>query len=272
MNILFIGGGNMGRALLGGLLAQGRARESMAVVEQDGAARARLQTEFGVDTASEINREVTARSGTIVLAVKPQHLRRAALSLAPHLTAQLVISIAAGIRLADLARWLGGHTRLVRVMPNTPAMIRRGIAGLFACPGVGEVERGDAQDILGAVGETMWCEREEQLDAVTALSGSGPAYVFYLLEALTEAGRTLGFSPDQSRRLAYATAGGAVALAEQSAEPAAALRAQVTSKGGTTEAAMAVLEKHTVKAAFIAAIHAAEIRAQELGDILGKDD
>jgi pyrroline-5-carboxylate reductase len=271
MNVLFVGGGNMGRALVGGLLAQGRSRDTVAVIEQDAAARARLQGEFGVHAASGIDSDVTARAGIIVLAVKPQHLRQTAQSLAPHLAGQLVMSIAAGIRLADLTRWLGGHTRLVRVMPNTPAMIRRGIAGLFAHPSVGGVERKHAEDILNAVGETMWCEREEQLDAITAVSGSGPAYVFYLLEALIEAGQDLGFSPDQARRLAYATAGGAVALAEQSAEPPAVLRAQVTSKGGTTEAAVAVLEQRAVKAAFIAAIRAAEARATELGNELGKD-
>jgi pyrroline-5-carboxylate reductase len=271
MNVLFIGGGNMGRALVGGLLAQGCPRDAIAVVEVDAAVRARLQVEFGVHTVPEIDSDVTARAGTIVLAVKPQHLRRTAQSLAPHLAGQLVISIAAGIRLADLSRWLGGYMRLVRVMPNTPAMIRRGIAGLFAHPTVGDVERKNAEDILDAVGETMWCEREEQLDAITAVSGSGPAYVFYFLEALIEAGQDLGFSPDQARRLAYASAGGAVALAEQSAEPPAVLRAQVTSKGGTTEAAMAVLEERAVKAAFIAAIRAAEARATGLGNELGKD-
>jgi pyrroline-5-carboxylate reductase len=271
MNVLFIGGGNMGRALVGGLLAQGRGRDTIAVVEQDAAARARLQGEFGVRAAPGIDSNVAARAGIIVLAVKPQDLRQTARSLAPHLGGQLVISIAAGIRLADLARWLGGHPRLMRVMPNTPAMIRRGISGLFAHPSVGDVERKNAEDILNAVGETMWCEREEQLDAITAVSGSGPAYVFYFLEALIEAGQDLGFSPDQARRLAYATASGAVALAEQSAEPPSLLRAQVTSKSGTTEAAVAVLEQRAVKAAFIAAIRAAEARATELGNELGKD-
>jgi len=270
MNVLFVGGGNMGRALIGGLLAQGSARDAITVVETDAAARARLETEFGVQVAAGIAGEA-ARAGTVVLAVKPQHMRRAAQSLAPHLAGQLVISIAAGIRLADLARWLGGHTRLVRAMPNTPALIRRGIAGLFAHTSVENAQRKIAQDILGAVGEIIWCEREEQLDAITAVSGSGPAYVFYFLEAMIEAGRNLGFDPDQARRLAYATAGGAAALAEQSAEPPAVLRAQVTSKGGTTEAAVAVLEQRAVKAAFVAAIRAAEARAAELGDVLGKD-
>ncbi len=272
MNVLFIGGGNMGRALIGGLLAQGRAPDTIAVVEVDAAARTRLQTEFAVRTEAAIERGIVARAASIVLAVKPQHLRQTALALASHLDAQLVISIAAGIRIADLSRWLGGHTRIVRVMPNTPALIRRGIAGLFADPSVAALERNQAEEILNAVGETLWCEREEQLDAVTAVSGSGPAYVFLFLEALIEAGRALGFDDEQARRLAYATAGGAAALAAQSADPPATLRAQVTSKGGTTEAAVAVLEQRAVKAAFVAAIRAADARAKELGDSLGKDN
>ena len=271
MSVLFIGGGNMGRALIGGLLAQGRKPETMTAVELDPAARARLQSDFGVAAVPEIGSDVTSRAAIILLAVKPQHLRQAAQSLAPCLDGQLVISIVAGIRLADLGRWLGGHTRLVRAMPNMPAMIRRGIAGLFAHPAVGEVARKSAEAILSAVGEVLWCEREAQLDAITALSGSGPAYVFYFLEALIEAGVALGFSPEQARRLAHATAGGAVALADQSAEPPSVLRAQVTSKAGTTEAAVSILDARAVKSAIVDAIRAADARATELGDILGKD-
>ena len=270
MKVLFIGGGNMGRALVGGLLAKGRARDTIAVVELDAVARARLQTEFDIDAGAAIAAELTARYQTIVLAVKPQHLRQAAEGLTPHLCGQLVLSIAAGIRLADLSRWLGGYARLVRAMPNTPAIIGRGIAGLFAHSSVDDAGRREAEDILSAVGETMWCEREEQLDAITAVSGSGPAYVFYFLEAMIEAAQDLGFGPAQARRLAYATASGAVALAEQSADAPAVLRAQVTSKGGTTEAALTVLEQRAAKSAFVAAIRAANARAAELGDILGK--
>ena len=272
MSVLFIGGGNMGRALVGGLLAQGRAREDIVVVEQDAAARARLEGEFGVRAAAAVDAGLTAAAQTILLAVKPQNLREVARGLAPLLAGQLVISIAAGIRLADLSRWLGGHDNLIRVMPNTPALIRRGIAGLHAGPAVGAAARATAEDILGAVGDTLWCEREAQLDAVTAVSGSGPAYLFYVLEALIEAGEALGFGPEEARRLAYATAGGAVALAQQSAETPAVLRAQVTSKGGTTAAAVAVLEERAVKAAFVAAIRAADARSAELGDLLGRDD
>ena len=271
MKVLFIGGGNMGRALIGGLLAQGTGPGELAVIELDAAARARLEADFRVRSAAAISDDLANWAEIILLAVKPQNLRETARSLAPHLAGQLVISIAAGIRMADLSRWLGGHARLVRVMPNTPAMIRRGIAGLFAHPSVEDAGRRSAADILDAVGETMWCEREDQLDAVTAISGSGPAYVFYFLEALIEAGESLGFTAEQARRLAYATASGAVALAEQSAEPPAVLRAQVTSKGGTTAAALAVLGERAVKEAFIAAVSAADARAVELGDVLGKD-
>lgn len=271
MNVLFIGGGNMGRALVGGLLAQGRARSGLVVVEPDATARARLQDDFGIRAAPAATGELVAGAGLVLFAVKPQHLREAARGLAPHLAGQLVLSIAAGIRLEDLSRWLAGHQRLIRAMPNTPALIRRGISGLFAHPSVDDAGRRSAEDILGAVGETMWCAREDQLDAVTAMSGSGPAYVFYFLEAMIEAGEDLGFSTDQARRLAYATAGGAAALAAQAAEPPAVLRAQVTSKGGTTAAAIAELERRAVKAAFVAAIRAAAARAAELGDELGKD-
>ena len=271
MNVLFIGGGNMGRALAGGLLAQGRAPDTIAVVEVDAAAGLRLQSEIQIRVDAAIDRENVARAGIIVLAIKPQHLREAARLLAPHLGEQLVLSIAAGIRIADLSRWLGGYSRIVRAMPNTPALIRRGIAGLFAHPSVEAPGRKQATEVLDAVGETLWCEREEQLDAITAVSGSGPAYVFYFLEALIEAGCELGFSPEQARRLAYATTGGATALGAQSAHPPAALRAQVTSKGGTTEAAVAVLEARSVKAALVAAVRAADARAKELGDLLGND-
>ena len=272
MNVLFIGGGNMGRALVGGLLAQGSARDGLVVVEPDAAARIRLETDFGIRTVPAAAGDLVARADLILFAVKPQHLRLAACALAPHLAGQLVLSIAAGIRLADLSRWLGGHQRLVRAMPNTPALIRRGISGLFAHPGVDDAGRRSAEDILGAVGETMWCVREEQLDAVTAVSGSGPAYFFYFLEAMIEAGQELGFSPGEARRLAYATAGGAAALAAQAVESPAVLRAQVTSKGGTTAAAIAELEQRAVKAAFVAAIRAAAARAAQLGDELGRDD
>ena len=270
MMVVFIGGGNMGRALVGGLLAQGKPPGELSVVEVDAAARSQLEA-FGIGTAATITAETARTAGLIVLAVKPQSLRAAAESLAPFLQGQLIVSIAAGVRIADLSRWLGGYSRIVRAMPNTPALLRLGITGLFANPEVTSGERARASEIMTAVGETLWCEREQQLDAVTAVSGSGPAYVFYLLEAMISAAEGLGFTPGQARQLAYSTAAGATALAADSADPAAVLRARVTSKGGTTEAAIAVLEQRSVKSALVAAILAADARAAELGDLLGKD-
>jgi pyrroline-5-carboxylate reductase len=183
----------------------------------------------------------------------------------------VVLTIAAGIRLADLSRWLLGYRRLVRAMPNTPALIGAGISALYALPGVDGDGRARAAAVLEAVGSTLWCEGEDELDAVTAVSGSGPAYVFYFLEALEDAARELGFAPAEARRLAYATFSGAIRLAEQSDSEPALLRAQVTSKGGTTERALAVLDEAAVKAAIIAAVKAAALRAKELGAILGDE-
>lgn len=271
MRVVFIGGGNMGRALVGGLLAQGRPADQLSVIELDAAARSRLHREFGVNVESTLTDETAGSAEVIVLAVKPQHLRSAAESLVPFLAGQLIVSIAAGVRIADLSRWLGGYTQVVRAMPNTPALLRLGITGLYADPGVTPAERARASEIVNAVGQSLWCEREQQLDAVTAVSGSGPAYVFYLLEAMIAAAEALGFTPDQARQLAFSTAAGATTLAAQSSDSVAALRAQVTSKGGTTEAAVAVLEQHGVKSILIAAIEAANARAAELGDLLGKN-
>ncbi|HZI83548.1 MAG TPA: pyrroline-5-carboxylate reductase, partial [Casimicrobiaceae bacterium] len=184
---------------------------------------------------------------------------------------QVVLTIAAGIRLADLSRWLGGYRRLVRAMPNTPALIGAGIAGLFALPGVDSDGRTRAAAVLEAVGGTLWCEAEEDLDAVTAISGSGPAYVFYFLEALDAAARELGFEPAHARRLALATFSGAIRLVEQSDSEPAVLRAQVTSKGGTTERAVAALDEARVADAIKAAVKAAAARSEELGRLFGDE-
>lgn len=270
--IVFIGGGNMGRALIGGLVAQGRDPSTIEVVEIDAAARERLERELHVRAVAAPPDANLGHAEAIVLAVKPQSMRDTARALGPRLTSAVVISIAAGIRLGDLSRWLGGYRRLVRAMPNTPALIRRGIAGLYANPEITAGERAIAGDIMAAVGDTIWCEREEQIDAITALSGSGPAYFFYVLESMIAAGESLGFSAPDARRLAYATGAGAIALAAQSSESPATLRAQVTSKRGTTEAALEVLEQRGVKDAFVAAIARGDARAQELGDTLGRDE
>jgi pyrroline-5-carboxylate reductase len=207
----------------------------------------------------------------IVIAVKPQNVRIVARELATLLKRQIVLTIAAGIRLPDLSRWLLGYRRLVRAMPNTPALIGAGIAGLYALPGVDGDSRARAASVLEAVGGTLWCEREDELDAITAVSGSGPAYVFYFVEALELAARELGFEPAQAHRLALATFSGATRLAEQSDTDLAMLRAQVTSKGGTTERAVARLDEAKVMSAVVDAVKAAAARARELGDHFGRE-
>ncbi|WP_333841034.1 pyrroline-5-carboxylate reductase [Pelomicrobium sp.] len=269
MPLTFIGGGNMATALIGGLLHKGWSAGEICVVEIDAAQRKRLAERFGVATnaAPEVGTD-----DTVLLAVKPQHMREAARSLAGRLERQLVITIAAGIRLGDLARWLGGYRRLVRCMPNTPALVHCGVTGLYALPEVDPKERKRAEAILSAVGRTLWFEQEALLDAVTAVSGSGPAYVFYFIQALEEAAAGLGLEPQQARLLALETFYGAATLARQSEAPVASLRAQVTSKGGTTERALAVLEAARVRSHIEDAVRAAHARAMELGDEFGKLD
>jgi pyrroline-5-carboxylate reductase len=268
MNITFIGGGNMATALIGGMLQKGFAAAQIRVVELVAEARERLARDFGVRATGELADGI-AGSDVLVLAVKPQQLREVAGQIRSHVGGQLVISIAAGIRAGDIARWLGGHGNLVRAMPNTPALIQAGITGLYALPQVSPAGRAGAERILGAVGETLWLGDEAMMDAVTAVSGSGPAYVFYFIEALQEAALAQGFAPDEARRLALATFLGAARLAAGSPEAAATLRARVTSKGGTTERALGVLEVSRVKQHVIDAVAAAAERSRELGDDLG---
>lgn len=269
----FIGGGNMANALIGSLVARGAAIADFRVVEPYPEARARLASQFpGIALYGECAPDALAGALLVVLAVKPQQMRAAAQALAPHLgPAHVVLSIAAGIRLADLARWLNGHVRIVRAMPNTPALIGQGISGAFAAPSVDAADRALVFSVLAAAGEQIWVGNEAALDAVTAVSGSGPAYLFYFLEALDAAARELGLAPADARKLAYATFAGAMALAEASPEQPAALRAQVTSKAGTTERALATMEAGAVKATIIAAVKAAAQRAVEMGDAFGVD-
>jgi len=268
--IAFIGGGNMARALIGGLLAQGRSPADFAVVEPLAPAQSRLAAELGVasQTAPDAN---LAGAEVIVLAVKPQVMREAARSVRPWLSGQLVLTIAAGIRSPDLSRWLDGYPRIVRAMPNTPALINAGISGLYAHSSVDAAGRTAAADILAAVGEVLWFEDEAALDTVTAVSGSGPAYVFYFLEALQQAAIALGLAPEAARKLAYATFSGAVRLAEASPLDPAVLRAQVTSKGGTTEAAIAALDAAGTAKHFLAAVQAAQSRGREMGELFGRE-
>ena len=265
--IAFIGGGNMASAIIGGLLRQGLPAAQVEVVEPFAEARARLLSGFGV-VAHEHAGPALARAQLVVWAVKPQTFRQAAAAARDHTAAALHLSVAAGIRSDSIAGWLGTE-RIVRSMPNTPALIGKGMTALFARAGVTAADRGRVEQVLGPTGETLWVEQESQLDAVTALSGSGPAYVFLFLEAMIQAGVEMGLSPDHSKRLAIGTFVGASELARASDDPPDVLRQRVTSKGGTTHAAISAMEQDQLPAAFIRAIHAARMRATEMGDEFG---
>ena len=267
MNICFIGGGNMAMALIGGLLKRDFEAAQLRVVEISADNRARLHQELGVRAVADMAAGV-AGSEVIVLAVKPQQLREVAAQLAPLLSGQLLVSIAAGIRAADLARWLGTQN-VVRAMPNTPALIQSGVTGLYALPAVSKAQCGMAQTILAAAGSTLWLEDEAMMDAVTAISGSGPAYVFYFIEAMQQAARELGFNDEDARRLAIDTFLGAAKLADASEDDVSVLRTRVTSKNGTTERALLSMEANQVKQHIVTAAKAAAARAREMGDELG---
>jgi pyrroline-5-carboxylate reductase len=269
--IAFVGGGNMAGALIGGLIADGFPAASVAAVEIDAGRRAQLEREFGIKVSAVVA-DVVPAADTIVLAVKPQQMRSVANALRSLLSQQLVVSIAAGIRSDDLARWLGGYGRIVRVMPNTPALVRSGVSGLFARAEVSVAERERAQAILNAVGETLWVDSDEMIDAVTAVSGSGPAYVFYFIEAVRQAARELGLSADAAQRMVMGTFAGAIKLAQASSDDVGVLRERVTSKGGTTQYALARMDSGGVAAQVSAAVHAARERAAELGEEFGKAD
>jgi len=267
MNICFIGGGNMASALIGGLLKRGFSSAHIHVVEINPENCTRLHDEYGVRSSPDLSAGV-AHCNLIVLAVKPQQLHELAIQIAPMLSGQLLISIAAGIRTHDLARWLGSEN-IVRAMPNTPALIRRGITGLYPMPAVSAAHHHDAQTIMTAVGSTLWLESETMMDAVTAVSGSGPAYVFYFIEAMQQAALELGFNQQDARRLVLDTFRGASKLAEESTDDASLLRARVTSKNGTTERAILSMENNQVKQHIIKAIYAAAARSAEMGAELG---
>lgn len=269
MNITFIGGGNMACALISGLLQQGYQAKQLHVVEINAESREKIKHTFGVSALADLTSGVI-NSDVILLSVKPQQLFELTQKLAPLLDEQLIISIAAGIRALDIMRWLGGYQRVVRAMPNTPSLVRCGVTGLYAAPTVDEQDRNCAESILAAVGSTLWVNEEQLLHAVTAISGSGPAYVFYFIESMQQAGIELGLTAAQARQLSLQTFVGASKLAIVSDEDAATLRARVTSKGGTTERAIQAMEKNHIKCKIIAAIHAASERSHEMSDEFGK--
>lgn len=270
MNVTFIGGGNMASALIGGMLRTGFSASQLKVVGRNAVSNDKLKKDFSVSVFSAIDSS-SAASEIIVLSVKPQQIREVAKQLAPFLNTQLVVSIAAGIRLSDLSRWLNDYSLLVRGMPNTPALVQLGITGLFALPSISQEQKEKVNRILSTVGNTLWLQREEQIDYITALSGSGPAYVFYFVQALHEAAREFGFDEQQAKQLSLDTFSGAIKLAAQSDEDVTVLRQRVTSKGGTTERAISTMEKMEVKNNIITAVRAAAERSKELGDEFGKE-
>jgi pyrroline-5-carboxylate reductase len=275
-HITFIGGGNMGRALISGLLVNGFAANQLSVVEANASTSLQLHKDFDVQIISSLDQVAFdfSKNNVVVMAIKPQDFNVVAKSLSKklkHVTAPgpLILSIAAGIRLKDMSRWLD-HERCVRAMPNTPALIGKGITGLFADTTVNASDRALVETICNAVGQAVWVKEEKLMDAVTAVSGSGPAYVFAFLEAMQSSGEKLGLDATTARKLAYATLEGASQLAHNSDEHAGILRERVTSKGGTTAAALDILKQLDWHGALEKAIDAASQRGKVMGDELGK--
>ena len=263
--LAFIGGGNMAAALIGGLIGRGLAPARIVVADPNRDQQQRLIRDFGIAAAPHAANAVQDAE-VLVLAVKPQHMRAAASEVSAHLggARPLIISVAAGIPHAALLGWLGTGGAIVRAMPNRPALCGFGATGLYAPPGLGAAERALAESILAAVGITVWIERESQMDTVTALSGSGPAYFFLFMEALEAAARDLGLEPGVAHRLTLQTALGAARMAGESPDSLAVLREQVTSKGGTTAAALAILDAADLRGIVASALAAADRRSAEL--------
>ena len=269
--IVFIGGGNMARSLIGGLVADGLSANNIHVLDTQKAVLQTLKQTFAVQVHEDLATAV-ASADVILLAVKPQQMQEVVKSLATVWPANaLLISIAAGIRLADLGRWLQNDAAIVRAMPNTPSLVQAGATALFANDNVKEQQREQAEAILRAVGLALWLDSETKMDAVTALSGSGPAYFFLVMEAMENAAIELGLPQETARLLCLETAFGAAKMALESDLPAATLRQQVTSPGGTTERAIHELEDGGLHGLFENALVAAALRARELGDQLGQD-
>jgi len=265
--IAFIGGGNMASAILGGLLKRGLPVSHVEVVEPFEPQRAKLREQFGIMAQATPGADL-ARCDIVLWAVKPQTFKEAAAQARAHVSNALHLSVAAGIRSDSIATWLATQ-RIVRSMPNTPALVGKGMTALYARAGVNAEDKAQVERVIATTGEYLWVDEERHLDAVTALSGSGPAYVFYFLEAMTQAGMEMGLSREQAYRLSVGTFEGASSLAKASQDPPETLRERVTSKGGTTYAALTSMEQDSVKASFVKALHAAGRRAEELGDEFG---
>jgi pyrroline-5-carboxylate reductase len=266
-HIGFIGGGNMASAIIGGLLKAGMLPAQFTVIEPFEATREKLQADFGIASQATAD-EALQKADLVVWAVKPQSFKEAAAPVAPYAKNALHLSVAAGVTSTSIANWLGTE-RIVRAMPNTPALIGKGITGLFAREGTTAEDRALVDAVIGVTGQHLWLDDEAKLDAVTAISGSGPAYVFYFLEAMVQAALDMGLTEVQARSLATATFAGSTALAAASSEPLGVLRERVTSKGGTTYAALTHMESANIKAEFMTAMQAAQKRAAELGARFG---
>ncbi len=265
MSIVFFGGGNLAQALVGGLLAHGQPASEMRIVDIDAGVRSELQSRWGIAVYPSFVGALDSDASTMVLAVKPQQMEQL-VSTFPALPAEMrVISVAAGIPTDRLSCWLGGHSNIVRAMPNTPALIQQGASGLYAMPAVSQEDRLNAQSLMRAVGSSVWVEQEWELDVVTAVSGSGPAYVFLLMEAMCKAARDLGLDAGAAEALVLDTVKGAALLAGLRSESPEALRRRVTSPGGTTEAAVRVLMDGRWPEMLNEAISAAACRSRELG-------
>ncbi len=268
----FVGGGNMAASIIGGLIASGFNAKNIFVTDLDGSKLEKMQADFGITPAQD-NAELVSKVSSIVLSVKPQVLQMVLKDMQQVVQQHkpLVISIAAGIREKEISRWLGGDLAIVRTMPNTPALVQAGVTGMFANKLVTEEQKKLADNILSAVGSTVWLDAESQLDAVTAISGSGPAYFFLVMEAMEDAAKELGVDEQSARELVLQTAFGAAKIAVQGKDSPSVLREKVTSPGGTTEQGLLALNNGGIREAFSAALKAARDRSIELGDILGED-
>ncbi len=271
----FIGAGNMAYSLIGGLTSTGVAGENIWVSDPNAEQTAQLAKQFKLNIAQN-NSELVKAVDVVVLAVKPQQLSAVCQEISEHAQAPLFISIAAGVLCQDIERWLGSQSgkelALVRCMPNTPALVQSGATALFANAQVSDEQRILAESILRAVGLTLWLEQEEDMHAVTALSGSGPAYIFLVIEALEKAGVQLGMDEKTAHFLALQTAFGASKMALESEDSAEVLRTKVTSPGGTTERAIGILQDGQLEALFLKALQGAQTRSRELAEMLGSED
>ena len=270
-HIVFIGAGNMASSLIGGMLAKGHQAAAIRAVDPDAATRERVASRFGIEASAD-REAMLAGCGTAVLAVKPQVMAEVVRGCAATLRESdpLLVSVAAGVRAADICRWLGYDAPLVRAMPNTPALLGCGATGLFANDHVSDAQRAHAEAILATAGITEWVAEESLLDAVTGISGSGPAYYFLLMELMENAGREMGLPADTARRLVLHTALGAARMAIESEDSPGVLRERVTSPRGTTERALDILREGGIEALVTSAARGARDRAAELGDTLGE--